>query len=252
MKFLRFDDPDLHLSHYLLMRREHTMSKLRISLLALIVVGGAATYGLSTLTFADTNEQPQIESIATAAVVFDINRASYFRLNSVATLSDFTSDPVSELNNVHPATPYHHLVSRLTNLPDFSKKFEFTSDMKNVHMKKIQQFEDMIFDPTGSYATNNIQVPSLIPENDDNTEAFQVDAGVRNLSWSVVNIDDSTGTATLQGQGDGWASFALWNNGGYTFETPNNISNYTVTLDKVNGQWKVDDLSHTFAPGSEP
>jgi hypothetical protein len=224
----------------------------KASIVGASVLGLLGVGGLGTFIYASTVAEHNVQTLATEAVVFDVQQGSMYRMNEIGALSDFKVNPVSALANAKQSQGIPQLVSQLKATPDLSTKLNIAQSMKNTHLSQLQKFATQIFTSDGPYMTNERRMFSNIVANDDTPTAVQVDGGIRDLNWSSVNVNELAGTAILSGQGDAWASFARWTNGKYVTTTPTSTMNFTVYLKQVNGQWKVDNVVREFAPGSEP
>lgn len=85
----------------------------------------------------------------------------------------------------------------------------------------------------------------------NSTEVRYFGGGVDWMRFSKVNITGNSASVTASAMI--WAKKAqVQDHGKLVYATPHNQLNYTFTLTKANGAWRISAESWDFAPGSEP
>ncbi|SFU60133.1 hypothetical protein [Alicyclobacillus macrosporangiidus] len=228
-------------------------AKIAVGAASLVVAVTVAA--MSTWIYGASQDSKIVTTLATEAVVFDIAQCSPFRMMEVQSPSDLKVTHVPDLDEVPAGKPLKKAVSALSSHLDPLQAAEMMNDtIRTEHQSKVQRIASQLFTEDGSYMQWEKQNLPKIIAYDDTPTSFQLDGGVDTLQWSSINVDDLHGTAVVTGQGVPWASFVDMGSDGSVARTttPHTLVNFTVTLKKVNGTWKVDTLQRQFAPGYEP
>lgn len=193
------------------------------------------------------------KQVATEAIVLDHEDSSPWRMATVHSVEDLKVQSVPAFRGVKPATPVGKVVTTLSPVPDLSKEVQYTTDERKRWKANATRLINELFVPgTATYRQEVKNLGGAVTGASGQT--ISIDGGIRslNLRWSGFNL--LKGTETFKGRGDGWASYAQWQGSskGYVPASPHNVIDYTVTVKRVDGQWKVEKLAWSFAPGSGP